>query len=284
MKKINVLVNWGKSFVDENGSFYCGTTKKQKNNAVKIGKNADLVIYFADIHTRGSTEFTVNGGDFPTHNLVKKDWYDLDKLRVEKDKNGNYKTVSPELTNKLQDMVKDKKSGLIVPRHVFFQDYNGEKAENIKSAFEFGDVVDTFGVKKLDPQEFLDGDIDYIINAKHMYNGVGSKSTEWMGNVPNVPTMEMNALTLMTQKYGLGKDLQFDITGVVMGICVYQTASNIKQNFPKSNVNIIADACSHLIYEPLGIADADTGNFVAKKMCQQVGINYISTKEYLKTI
>lgn len=274
MKKINVLVDWGKAFVDTNGNFFAGTTEEQKDNAVKIMKDADLVVYFTDVHTRGSSEFIPNGGLYPAHNLVRKDWYDLAAIGVEEGK-----TASPELTDKLNAMVKDRKSGLIVPRHVFFQDYNGEK--NPKPAFKFEDVEETFGVKKLNAKEFLEGKVDYIINAKQMFNGAGLQSTEWMGKVPGVPDMEMNALTLLKQKYGQGKDLQFDATGVVMGICLYQTATNIKQIFPKATVNVIADAATHLVYEPLGIADEATGNFVAEKMCKQVGVNYVLTKDYI---
>jgi hypothetical protein len=272
--KINVLVDWGKAFVDANGSFYCGTTEKQKDNAVKIGKDSDLVLYFCDVHSRKSSEFLVNGGLYRVHNLVRKHWQRTEMLGVEPGK-----TVSPELTDKLYNLVKDKKSGLIVPRHVFFQDYDGEKYPN--PAFAFEDVEETFVGTKLDAKEFLEGGIEYIVNAKHMFNGAGLQSTEWIGKVEGVPDMEMNALTLLKQKYGQGQSLKFDITGVVMGICIYQTATNIKQIFPKAEVNVIADACTHLVYAPLGIEDEEQGNFIAKKMCQHVGVKYLTTKEYL---
>ena len=80
MKKINVLVDWGKSFVDENGSFYSGTTEEQKDNAVKINKNSDLTILLTDVHSRDNPEFIVNGGIYPTHNLVKSHQYNLEEL------------------------------------------------------------------------------------------------------------------------------------------------------------------------------------------------------------
>jgi hypothetical protein len=120
-----------------------------------------------------------------------------------------------------------------------------------------------------------------VVNAKHLFNGSALQATQWLGRVEGVPDLEMNVFSLLKQKYGQGQDLRFNLTGVVMGICIYQTGSGIKQLFPKSEVNVIADACTHLVYAPLGIADEDTGNLVAKKMCQQVGINYLSTKDYL---
>lgn len=279
MKRINVLVDWGKAFVDENGSFYSGTTEGQKDRAVQVSQAADLMIYLSDVHTRTSTEFGINGGLYPAHNLIVKDQHDLDQLGVEAGK-----TTSPQLTEKLYDLVKDKRSGLIVPRHVFFQDYNGEAEP--RPAFALEDIEETFGVKRLDERAFLDEElgrgINYIVNAKHMFNGVLLQSSEFAGEFPGVPSREKNIFTLLKQKYGQGQDLQIDFTGVVMGICVYQCATGVKQIFPKATVNVIADACTHLVYAPLGIADEDTGNLVAKKMCQQVGIHYLSTAEFLE--
>ncbi len=276
--KINVLVDWGNAFVDTNGSFYSGTTEEQKDRAVEVVKQSDLVIYLSDVHTRTSSEFIVNGGLYPAHNLIQKDWQNLENLGVE-----SGKTVSPQLTAKLQDLVKDHSSGLIVPRHVFFQDYNGGYGvENAMPAFTLEEVEETFGVSRLNELSFLEGQINYVISAKHMFNGTGSQPTDFLGSFPGVPDVETSVFSLLKQKYGQGKDVEFDVTGVVMGICIYQTASGIRQLFPKATVNVIADACTHLIYAPLGIADEDTGNLVAKKMCQQVGLNYLTTDEFLR--
>lgn len=274
-KHINILVDWGESFVDPNGSFYCGTTEAQKDKAVSVVNTTDLVVYLSDLHTRTSSEFVVNGGLYPPHNLRKKDWSELETLGLE-----NNKSVSPQLTAKLENLVRGRRSGLMVPRHVFFQDYNGEP--NPQPAFTLEDVEETFGIRRLDEQEFCNGRIDYVVNVKHMFNGTGLQATEFLGLFKGIPDIEKNIFTLLKEQYGQGKELVFDVTGVVMGICIYQTASGIKQIFPKAEVNVIADACTHLIYAPLGIADEDTGNLVAKKMCQQIGINYLTTAEYLK--
>ena len=270
---IKVLVDFSKSFTDTNGSFYCGTTEQQKDNAVAVNQEGDLTLYLSDVHTGTSSEFIVNGGLYPAHNLIAKDQYDLDKLGVEAGK-----TVSPQLTEKLYALVKDKRSGLIVPRHVFFQDYNGKN--ETQPAFSFADAEETFGIKKLDTQEFLDGGIEYVVNAKHMFNGAALQATDWLGEVYGVPSAEMHVFSLLKEKYGQGKELVFDFNGVVMGICIYQSASGVRQLFPKAKINVIADACTHLVYAPLGIPDEATGNDVAKRMCQQIGINYVTTKEF----
>jgi len=277
MKRVNVLVDFGKAFVDPDGNFYCGTTKKQKENAVAINKDADLTIYFADVHTRDSSEFLVNGGLYPTHNLLLKDQYDLQAIGV-----GENKTVSPQLTEPLQNIVKDRKSGLLVPRHVYFQDYNGE--DDPKPQFTPEDVASTFDLPIIGPQMLVAQGIEYVVNAKHMLNGAGLQATEQFGKFGGIPDQEYNALTLLKQEFGQGEELTFDITGVVMGICIYQTASNVRQIFPKAELNIISDGCTHLLIPQLGLADEDTANLVAKKMCQQIGINYITTLEYLGKI
>ncbi len=274
MKRINVLVDWGKAFVDANGSFYCGTTEEQKERAEEVARTGDLLVYLSDVHTRTSTEFLANGGLYPAHNLVVRDQYDLEQLGVEAGK-----TASPQLTGRLYDLVKDRRSGLVVPRHVFFQDYNGEASP--RPAFSLEDVEETFGIRSLNEREFLDGGIGYVVNAKHMFNGVLLQSSEFAGGFPAVPEREWNIFTLLKQKYGQGRELEMDFTGVVMGICIYQCATGAKQLFPKARVNVIADACTHLVYKPLGIESEAEGNLIAKKMCQQVGVNYLSTAEFL---
>ncbi len=271
---IQNLIDWGKSFVDENGSFYCGTTEEQKRTAANVASDADLWLYLPDVHTRTSSEFAVNGGLYPVHNLVRKDWRDLDKLGVEAGK-----TVSPELTDVLQEIVRGKPSGLLVPRHVFYQDYDGGEA---KPAFGYRDVCDTFGVEKLRAQELMDGYTKYVINAKHMFNGAALQSTAWLGKSHEMlPEDDANVFALLKRKYGQGKDLVINHTGVVTGICIYQTASGVKQIFPKAEVNIISDATTQLLVKELGFGDKEQADKAVRSMCKQVGVNYITSGEYL---
>ena len=131
-------------------------------------------------------------------------------------------------------------------------------------------------------KDFLDGKYKFIVNAKHMYNGAGLQSTEWMGQIPGVPSIEMNSLTLLKQIFGLGEDLEIFLTGTVTGICVYQSATNTKQVFPRAKVMVIGDACTQIFSESLGINDAETGKFVVGKMLKQVGCDLIDSSEFLK--
>ncbi len=271
MKHFNVLVDWGNSFVDENGSFYCGTTNAQKERAKIILQASDTILEFNDVHTHNSTEFISNGGMYPAHNLIKKDWKHAKDLGVPEGK-----TTSPKLTHILQECVKSKEGVLFVPRDVYFQDYNG--GTNTKPSFSFEDVQETFLLPKM---HAYDPSLEYIVSAKHMFNAAGMQATAHLGHFEGIPNQDGNIFTELKKHYGQGKDISFDITGVVMGICIYQTAGGIRQLFPRAQVNVISDACTHLIYEPLGIASEEEGNLVAKAMCTQIGVQYISTKEFL---
>lgn len=269
-----MLIDWGVSFVDPEGSFYCGTTEEQKANAAAVATTSDLIVYFSDIHTWKSAEFTVNGGLYPAHNLIMRDCHHLRELRVPA-----FCKISPVLTHKLQTVVANRESGLLVPRHVYFQDYDGEIS--FEPSFCIEDVEETFTIQRLDPDKLLDGVIQYVINAKHMFNGAALQAGFWLDPFVPLKSHESHVLSILKEKYGLGNNLEINITGVVMGICVYQTASGIKQWFPRATVNIIVDGCTHLIHPSLGIADINTGNLVAQKMCQQIGIGYITSDEYL---
>ena len=59
--RVNILVDWSRSFVDPDGSFTANTTEAAKDIAVDIIKRCDLIIYMTDIHTEKSWEFSVNG-------------------------------------------------------------------------------------------------------------------------------------------------------------------------------------------------------------------------------
>ncbi len=123
---ISNLIDWSKSFVDENGSFYCGTTEEQKRNAAQIIQLADLVISTLDLHPVTAPEHMINGGLYPVHNAVKPWRYDADFIyNISPDGEEQRledKTVSPELTAILHEAASfNRKAALMVPRGVYFQ-------------------------------------------------------------------------------------------------------------------------------------------------------------------
>ena len=282
--RVQILVDWSRAFVDPDGSLYCQTTEEQKDTAVRLLKkgDTDLFVYAVDVHPNGSSEFLANGGRYGAHNLVAfdtPDYYDQATLEGLGIKEGQ--TASCRLTQKLEDVVGRLPSGLVVPRHIFFQDYDAEPLEEFKAPFTMEDVADTFKVPFLEPQNFLDGDYKYVINAKHMFDGIANDSYQWAGDIKGVPGMEMNVFTLLKQMYGLGKNIEFNITGVVAGICIQNTMMGLRQRYSSSKINVISDAVTHLLIPAIGWSDQDAANLAMKKMCMKFDANYISSAEYL---
>ena len=64
------LIDWSKSFTDQNGTFYCGATDEQKEKITEILEIADLVINTTDLHPGNAPEFNINGGLYPGHNMA----------------------------------------------------------------------------------------------------------------------------------------------------------------------------------------------------------------------
>jgi hypothetical protein len=275
--RINVLVDWGKAFVDENGSFYCGTTDEHKKKAAAIlDTKPDLVIEYSDLHALKTPEFMTNGGLYPIHNLIRREWDEAKKIPgYEKS------STSPELTDIIGDKLKDRKTGIIAPRHTFFQNYDGEKQEDIRPIYGINDVIDTFKKPLLNPQDFLNGNVTHVIQTKYHKSGTIERATEWMGEYEGVPTKQLTINSLLRQKYGLGEDLEFVFTGVVTGICLGQTAEGTKDEFPRAKVTIVSDACKHLVGEQFGLRDDKHGDEASLARFAQMGIEYISTEKYL---
>ena len=137
------------------------------------------------------------------HNLIKKD---------ELHPSAQGKNTSCRLTEKLQTVVQGRRAGLIVPRCVQLQDYNGGATT---PAFSISDVEYTFDMKHLDPRRF--SEYDYIVNAKSEFNGVSLYSTALFGNIAGANNEDYNAFTLLRRRFGLGDSVEFSVTGVVLG-------------------------------------------------------------------
>lgn len=122
---IVTLVDWSKSFVDEDGSFYSGTTTRQKRNAAMAAELADLVVFSTDMHPITSEENAINGGLYPAHNIGGFWKYSRDFVYFKTPSDKRFtlgaKTMSPELTLEIEATLRERKSAIIVPREVYFQ-------------------------------------------------------------------------------------------------------------------------------------------------------------------
>lgn len=276
------LIDWSKSFVDENGSFYCGTNIEQKRNAAEIIKRADLVINNMDLHPVTAPEHAVNGGLYPVHNAVKPWEYGPDfvymitpegeALRLED------KTVSPELTGILSDAATRGRKGIIVPRGVYFQ---GESHTPFCTP---RDIEETFKKRIISKEEFLEGDYDYITAPKQYFDStrLDSDISLPQDDIKGVPPKNFNVYSLLKIKFPPDTyELVFINTGVVEGICRLHTSIGLRQMFPFDRIINISDATTPLYGVGLGYETADQSRQASARVCKDIGIEYMTTEECL---
>jgi hypothetical protein len=279
---ISNLIDWSKSFVDENGSFYCGTTEEQKLNAAEIINLSHMVISTLDLHPVTAPEHSINGGLYPVHNAVKpweysKDFiYDISpdgkKLLL------GEKTLSPELTGILHEAASLKrKAGIMVPRGVYFQG----KHDEIFCTPE--DIEETYGQKIISKEEFLEGNFDYITAPKQYFDATRLDSDISLppDEVEGIPSQNYNIYSLLKRKFPPEKyDLVFVNTGVVEGICRLHTSIGLRQMFPFDRIINISNATTPLL--GLGYKTADESRKASTQVCKDIGIEYMTTEECIK--
>ena len=277
------LIDWSKSFVDENGSFYSGTTDEQKMNAARIIEKSEIVIATMDLHPVTAPEHAVNGGLYPVHNAVNPWEYGPDFVYListdgEPLRLGD-KTLSPELTGILGDAASNRKSGIIVPREVYFQERNDDVFCNPS------DIEATFHCKIINKNEFLEGDFDYITAPKQYFDATRLDSDIMLPDkeIPGVPAFNFNVYSLLKKKFPPHKyELVFINTGVVEGICRLHTSIGLRQMFPFDRIINISDATTPLYGVGLGYNTAEESRQASTRVCKDIGIEYMTTGECLK--
>jgi len=273
---VNVIVDLSVSFSTDEGSFSCCTTQATRDNAAKIASASDLIIYTTDVHDNTSSEFNTNGGLFPPHHILGTCGGD----RVP--------GSSPKPVPEVVEALKSRKAMVCVPRHVYFP--STASLKNGKPVLTTADVEKEFGAP-LAPEDIVaagaklstrGGDVSLLYSAKNCFNGVIEmpiNNCPAQGHVDGVPDKNFNAFTLLRSVYGLGEGLRFIVDGVVLSICVYQVASNIKQVFPEASVEVVSDACTALPGEPVPGSNWDA---VVKAMSDQIGVKTITMDTVVK--
>lgn len=277
------LIDWSKSFVDENGSFYCGTTDEQKMNAAKIIEVSDMVIASMDLHPVTAPEHAVNGGLYPVHNAVNPwqhgpDFVYMVTSEGEKLQLGD-KTLSPEPTGILSDAASHRKTGIIVPREVYFQE-----RENDVFCHP-GDIEATFKHTIISKNQFLEGDFDYIIAPKQYFDATRLDSDIMLPGteIDGVPDLNFNVFSLLKKKFPADTyELAFINTGVVEGICRLHTSIGLRQMFPFDRIINISNATTPLYGVGLGYNSAEESRQASTRVCRDIGIEYMTTEECLK--
>jgi hypothetical protein len=281
--RISNLIDWSQSFVNKNGSFYCGTTDEQKYNAAKIIRLADIVINNMDLHPVTAPEHAVNGGLYPVHNAVKPWQYGEDFIYM-KTPEGMFlelanKTLSPDLTEILSEAASPRKGGMLVPRGVYFQ------GENRTAFCRPEDIEETFNYKIITRQDFLDGDYDYIVAPKQYFDATRLDSDISLPDdeMDGVPMQNFNIYSLLKRKFPSDKyDLIFINTGVVEGICRLHTSIGMRQMFPFDRIINISNATTPLYGVGLGYDTAEQSRQASSQVCRDIGIEYMTTEECLQ--
>ena len=191
---IAVHVDLAQSFVDPNGSFYCGTTPKQLSNAAEIARLADWNLYCTDLHPLDSLEFAVNGGLYPIHNVPRPRELDLAKLGIEG------LNPSPEPSVVLREAVDDSRAGIYVPRQVYFQ--GGSQC------YGPDDVEATFGLPIITAEDFAAGDYTLVIQPKYFFDAtrlaVGSEAPK--ANLDaRIPEQNENVFSFIARRHPGGR-------------------------------------------------------------------------------
>ena len=275
------ITDLSKSFVDPDGSFYCGSTDEHKENAKKIVEavvnNGGLVIYNTDVHPYNSKEFARNGGMYPVHNMPKRFWEDA----YEENPELKGKSLSPELTDVVNDSLKGLRRGIYVPRHVYFQ---GEGLMDL--SFEPEDIEKTFGEKILFKDDFLYEDYRYIIAPKKVFDATRISTDIYLGHGVNrvkMPKIEENIWSLILKKYPSN---EYDFTiinpSVVEGICSLYTASGQRQIFPTAKIITPSDGVTPLV--GFAFVTSQQSRYACKSIASDIGIEYKTTEEILAII
>jgi|SRR3989344_3162961 len=272
MKKLYIGVNidWSKSFVDPNGGFYCGTTDEQKKRAADLMPYLDLVINTTDFHSVKSKEFAKNGGMWPFHNVAE--FRRLNVLDLDL-KEGT--TISPEQTELIEKAINKTKTGIIVPRHVYFQDED-------KISFTPGLVEEAFGQKIITPEEFMGEDFTYIIAPKIHFDAttiVGERLIP-KSKIPRVPNAEYTVFDLIQERYGKDNEIVYVGTGVVDNICRHYTTTGLKQKYGTRVVNVIG-ATTELFGIGLGFDERHQTRIACERIQKDIGIEHKTLDEML---
>lgn len=281
--RISNLIDWSKSFVDTDGSFYCGTTDKEKRNASKIIQLSDIVINNMDLHPVSAPEHSVNGGLYPVHNAVKPWQYGPEFIYM-KTPEGMFlelgdKTLSPELTDILSQAAAPRKGGLLVPRGVYFQ------GENRTAFCRPEDIEETFKYTIITKEDFFDGEYDYIVAPKQYFDATRLDSDISLPDdkMERVPRRNYNIYSLLKRKFPSDKyELVFINTGVVEGICRLHTSIGMRQMFPFDRIINISNATTPMYGVGLGYDTPEQSRKASTQVCRDIGIEYMTTEECLK--
>ncbi len=265
---ISVIVDMTETFVDPHGSFYCGTTPRQKENAAAIARLAHWNLSCPDLHPMTSLEFNINGGLYPIHSVPRPDDIDLRKYGLEG------KSVRPRLTRVLHDAIDRTNPGVYVPRQVYFQEPDGSLS------YSPADVEATFGLPIITAERFLAEDFTYIIQPKFFFDATRltvNPPIHLTAGATRIPDANENIFSLIKRKFPNQAALVFIVPSVVENICTLHTTAGIRQEFPHARVIVPSDATTPLAGVGLGFEKPEDVARSCGALAVDIGIEYKTT-------
>ncbi len=275
MRRIYVGVNidWSKSFVDKNGSFYCGTTDEQKALAAKLMPHLDLVVNTTDFHSIKSREFKINGGMWLLHNVAE-----FRNLKVEDYGLPEGSTISPEQTEVIEREINKEITGIVVPRHVYFQDGKSK-------SFSPELVEEAFSQRIITLEEFFSRNFTYIIAPKMHFDGTTLVSERLLPKtkINRIPDEEYTVFDLIKEKFGEDSEIVYVGTGVVDNICRHYTTTGLTQKYGARIVNVIG-ATTELYGIGLGFEEKRQVRDACERIQKDIGIEHKTLDEMLSEL
>jgi len=277
MKKtvyVGVNIDWSKSFVDENGGFYAGTSQAAKELTARLMPYMDIVVNTTDFHSIKSHEFAINGGMWPLHNVAEYKTINVEDYGL---KPGT--SISPRQTKTIEAAIDKKRTGVVVPRHVYFQDgvYQNITPEMVEDAFE---------ERIITPEEFMKENFSYIIAPKTHFDATTVVSEHNMpaDDITGVPRSEYTVFDLIEEKFPKSEyEVVYVNTGVVDNICRHYTSTGEKQRFGRRVVNVIG-ATTELYGIGLGFEDKHQVKDACQRIQTDIGIEHKTLEDMIKEI
>jgi len=272
---IGVNTDWSDSFTNLKGAFYCGTTQKQIDLAAMLMPHMDLVIYATDFHSIKSKEFKINGGLWIIHNAAEFLNIDVTKYGLKKDT-----TISPRQIKTIDDVINKAKSGIIVPKHVYYQD------DEVPS-FLPKDVEQAFGERIITPDEFLKEKFTYIISPKIFFDATRTVSDYGLPHkkVKGIPTRDYNVFSFLQKKFSSDQyNLVFINTGVVENICRHYTSTGQRQLFPEARVINPIGTTTELAGIGLGFEDRAQVKDACMRISKDINVEYKTVDDIIREI
>lgn len=186
--------------------------------------------------------------------------------------------ISPEQTGAIEKAINRKKVGIVVPRHVYFQD-------GTEISFTPELVEEAFGEKIVSADDFMREDFTYLISPKTHFDATATVSARLMprDKYKRIPDEEFTVFDLIQEKYGKDREIVYVGTGVVDNICRHYTTTGLKQKYGARVVNVVG-ATTELYGVGLGFESKQQVRDACERIQKDIGIEHKTLDEMIREV